>query len=304
MAFFALTLLLFAAAFERGSAPGVAASGVLWGLALATKANALFLPAIVLLLVAVAARPRRWQGSRRRVVGLGGRLPGGGTGHRLRSVALPVGGAGRARDRASALRRAAHLLDAPRERISPLAAIAYTTTAPFLGLAIAASRIAAREIARGGREPASCCRWPGSRRARAPPPARRVNFDGVRHFLELFPARDPRGRRGLALAAAAAGGPRQRSRSGAPPRPERRCLLAPADRRWRVHPFELAYWNALAGGLGGARAKKLAQAGDYWATSYRTGLEWLNAEAPPGAGTRRAAGAARGATGGADPAAP
>jgi hypothetical protein len=48
-----------------------------------------------------------------------------------------------------------------------------------------------------------------------------------------------------------------------------------------VHPFEIAYWNALAGGLGGAQARQRGGAGDYWAVSYRLGLEWLNEHAPP-----------------------
>ena len=61
MVFFALTLLAVAAAYERGSAPGVAASGMLWGLALGTKANALFLPAILVLTVVVVAFVRFWR---------------------------------------------------------------------------------------------------------------------------------------------------------------------------------------------------------------------------------------------------
>jgi hypothetical protein len=117
-----------------------------------------------------------------------------------------------------------------------------------------------------------------------------VNFDGVRHFLELFPAlailggvaasRLARWLRGEARSEAGTAG------AAPPPRAAAAAvvlalLLAPgAVAVLRVHPFELAYWNGLAGGLDGARAKKLAQAGDYWATSYRTGLEWLNAHAP------------------------
>ena len=47
-----------------------------------------------------------------------------------------------------------------------------------------------------------------------------------------------------------------------------------------VHPFETAYWNNFGGGLAGALKRKEPQAGDYWATSYRLGLRWLNANAP------------------------
>jgi hypothetical protein len=42
------------------------------------------------------------------------------------------------------------------------------------------------------------------------------------------------------------------------------------------------YWNRLAGGPAGARAKHIPQWGDYWAVSYRTGMEWLNAHAEKG----------------------
>ncbi|MDX1383101.1 MAG: glycosyltransferase family 39 protein, partial [Thermoanaerobaculia bacterium] len=55
MVFFALSLLVFAHAWERGSGRGVIAAGLLWGLALGTKANALFVPPIALAL-ALAAR--------------------------------------------------------------------------------------------------------------------------------------------------------------------------------------------------------------------------------------------------------
>src|SRR5205823_13279115 len=99
-----------------------------------------------------------------------------------------------------------------------------------------------------------------------------VNFDGVRHFLELFPplaivaaapfvwSKRPLIRASLTTAAIAA-------------------MLVPLV---RVHPFEAAYWNEFAGGLPGAMAKKIPQAGDYWAASYRLGLRWINEHAPPG----------------------
>ncbi|MDX1382075.1 MAG: hypothetical protein R3190_00460, partial [Thermoanaerobaculia bacterium] len=51
----------------------------------------------------------------------------------------------------------------------------------------------------------------------------------------------------------------------------------------RSHPFQLAYWNELAGGLPGARARGFAQAGDYWGTSYRHGMAWLDRHAAPSA---------------------
>ncbi len=46
------------------------------------------------------------------------------------------------------------------------------------------------------------------------------------------------------------------------------------------HPHELAYYNCLVGGLKGAQARGLPQATDYWGSSYRQGIAWLNANAP------------------------
>jgi hypothetical protein len=59
-------------------------------------------------------------------------------------------------------------------------------------------------------------------------------------------------------------------------------LAAPAVAVWRTHPHEIAYWNAFTGGLSGARARGLAQAGDYWGMSYRQGLRFIREHAPPG----------------------
>src|SRR5207244_13169943 len=49
-----------------------------------------------------------------------------------------------------------------------------------------------------------------------------------------------------------------------------------------VHPFESVYWNGLAGGLSGAMQRRIPQASDYWAASYRVGIDWLNGNAPRG----------------------
>jgi len=48
------------------------------------------------------------------------------------------------------------------------------------------------------------------------------------------------------------------------------------------HPYEPIYYNSLVGGLSGARYKYgFPEATDYWASSYRQGVAWLNANAPP-----------------------
>jgi hypothetical protein len=295
MVLFALTLLAFSAALERGSAAGIAAAGLVWGLALGTKANALFLPAIVVLTALLAPGPR-WRG---RALALWASLAA------FVLIGLSI-----------AFASWPYLWEAPIERvtehlryiglrifetraesvISPLAAILYTTPLPFLGLTIGGAAIAMREIAAGRRE----VRWvlpllwtavvlvrlhlPGA-----------VNFDGVRHFLELFPALAILAGVGASRVAQSIAETADRLQSGEKASSTittghvaaalaLTLLLGPGIAAVvRVHPFELAYWNALAGGLGGAREKGLAQAGDYWVTSYRTGLDWLDANAPRGA---------------------
>ena len=48
------------------------------------------------------------------------------------------------------------------------------------------------------------------------------------------------------------------------------------------YPFLHVYYNQLVGGLDGAREHLLdSEAPDYWASSYRQGIEWLNHNALP-----------------------
>jgi hypothetical protein len=116
-----------------------------------------------------------------------------------------------------------------------------------------------------------------------------INFDGVRHFLEfqpflallaaagvawllellarMRPARAPDGRPSAALAGALL------------------VLLfaAPARAVVLTWPNGTCYFNAFVGGLGGAQARGIASATDYWAGSYWQGLAWLDEHAEPGA---------------------
>ncbi|HVR30842.1 MAG TPA: glycosyltransferase family 39 protein [Thermoanaerobaculia bacterium] len=289
MALFALTIFAFAAAYERGSTLGLAGAGVLWGLALGTKANALFLPAVVLVAIAVGRRPERWRG---RTATLVAALSAGAAAGLLTVLALwpYLWGAPLERAREHLEYIGLRLFATRPESIQPpLEAIAFTTPLPFLALAAAGAGIALRELR--GRDPRFVLplAWITVVLVRLHLPGA-VNFDGVRHFLELFP---PLAILGGVAASRLAGVVRGVAATTEPETTDRRrlrraaaaavlaLLLAPAMVAvLRVHPFELAYWNALAGGLDGARAKRLAQAGDYWATSYRAGLEWLNAHAP------------------------
>jgi hypothetical protein len=104
-----------------------------------------------------------------------------------------------------------------------------------------------------------------------------VNFDGIRHFYEFLPP--------AALLAAVGGATLVRLPG------ERRRLVAAfalaavtalnlAEAIVRYHPFETAYFNRFVGGLEGA-ARRFPEATDYWGSSYREGLEWLNRNAEP-----------------------
>ena len=59
MAFFSLAAISLFEAVERASIRGIVLSGLLWGLALGTKANALFLPAIFILYLLWRGVPQR-----------------------------------------------------------------------------------------------------------------------------------------------------------------------------------------------------------------------------------------------------
>lgn len=105
-------------------------------------------------------------------------------------------------------------------------------------------------------------------------------YDGIRHFLFVLPA--------LALLAAygaswlcALAGPRWRGAVTAA------CLLAlllPVKDLIALHPYQTTYFNALVGGVAGADGKYDTE---YWLTSYREAIAWVNAQAArrPGAVT-------------------
>ncbi len=282
--FFSLALLAFVGAWERGSARGVLGAGLIWGLALGTKANALFLPPIILLLVLTAGEPTAWKGRRRLLWSslLGAGLLGPALVFALWPYLWPAPIAGaRLHLHYIALR----LFDTRPESIaSPLGAVALTTPVLFLvllvlGMAICIGRVSTRDP-----KYLLPLAWIVVVIGRLYLP-NAVNFDGVRHFLEAFPA--------FAIVAGVGASWLYRKICGTDPLPGRArrlaattvivLALAPgAMAVARLHPLELAYWNELAGGLSGARKNGIPQAGDYWGTSYRLGMDWLNNNAPQG----------------------
>lgn len=129
---------------------------------------------------------------------------------------------------------------------------------------------------------------------------RAVDFDVLRHWLEFVPALAlvaGIGAEALCSAAVAALGRaalvRDRGRAWAAFLLRHRVPAASAALvlwfspviGWDVanHPFQVAFYNELVGGLSGARARGLPGATDYWGSSYRAGLRWLNEHAEPGA---------------------
>lgn len=283
MVFYALTAIAFMKALEAGSVRGLLGSGALLGLALGTKANALFFPAIPALVLVFGGLPERWRG---RTVRLLLALAAAGLLSVLLMVALwpylwadPIG---RFSEHLSYIAERRGYTRA--ESVAPvLQATLLTTPLPFLALFAAGLGPCLVRAWRRDRLALLVLVWIPVVLGRYLLP-QAVNFDGVRHFLELFPALAAVAGLGASELIGLAG--RSVPRLAAP---GARALLAGlllAPGAWtllRTHPFQIAYWNALAGGAEGAREKGLPQAGDYWGMSYRVGLDWLNEHAEPDA---------------------
>lgn len=292
MALYALTVIAFHAAYERGSVRGLLGAGALWGLALGTKANALFLPGIPLLLILIAELPEPWRGRRLRLWAASGAA--GVLGVAVMIAVWPYLWAdplGRLLKHYDYIRLRGSYTTA--EPISPLQAVLQTTPVVFLALALVGFLVALPKLRRRDRTAWLPVLWIAVSMSRYLHPDA-TNFDGVRHFLELFPP----------LAILAAWGavrlirrivrqverrfPEEDGARGS--RTARlRALLAGVvllPGAWTIlatHPFQICYWNALVGGYGGAYEKGLPGASDYWGMSYRVGIDWLDENAPPGA---------------------
>jgi hypothetical protein len=78
---------------------------------------------------------------------------------------------------------------------------------------------------------------------------------GAAALIEAIPNSRRRGIAGVALAVA---------------------LALPTMNLVRLHPYQMTYFNLLAGGLEGANERYET---DYWLLSYREAIEWLNARA-------------------------
>lgn len=275
MVLFSLALLAFLPAWERGSVRGVLGAGALTGLALAAKANALFLAPIFLLTVLIGGVPDAWKGRWRALLGAG-------AGAAALGIALPVAlwpyvwpdPVGRI---AKHLDYVSGQVFQVREEslLSPLQALFFTTPPATLLVIVAGVAPLTSALRRRDRFAALLFAWIVVTLGRMYLPGA-VNFDGIRHFLELLPA----------LLLVAAWGvhwwSRRLQRPKIAPWIVGLVVLSSVTVTVRSHPHQIAYWNMLAGGTSGAFERGLPQAGDYWGMSYRQGLEWINENAPEG----------------------
>jgi len=282
MVFFALTCMAFLRAYEAGSVGGLVAVGALWGLTLGIKANALFLPGMIIAVVLLGKLPPTWQGRRGRL--FMAFVSGGLVGLAVLLLSWPYLWADPLGRVWQHLEYIGLRGDYTRpESLAPVfQAIVLTTPLPFLLFSLVGVIPCLAHARKGDRTAILLLAWPVVVMSRFLLP-QAVNFDGIRHFLELFPALAALAGVGVAWL-----GQKLAERFAAPQNRSRLkaawLVLVLVPGAWATlasHPFQIAWWNSLTGGPAGAYARELPQAGDYWGMSYRQGLRWLNENAPP-----------------------
>jgi hypothetical protein len=278
--FFSLTIITFVAWWRQPSWRRALGVGSVWGCALAVKANAVFVP-VILVLAAVPWRlhPRPWSGAwlhARRYAG---------------HYALMVG---------SGL--AVHVATWPYLFANPLRLLGYysfinararggapgwnwdalwqtfATMPEVMVLLFLMGIVLAIKLRHSAQGPTLrlLVVWAGVPILRNSLPGT-INFDGIRHFQEFLPPACLLAAFAVAFVVAWVG---QRW-------PARRWvgvgvvgLVLGANLAWifaRYAPYEHLYFNSLVGGIAGAnRTYAVPETTDYWASSYREGERWLN----------------------------
>ena len=272
LAFYGVTVLTFLHGMLAQRARWLLASGVCWGLALGSKINALSVPIVLApMLVSVARHPGEYPSSIKRSL-----------------VAYPV-------IAASALFLAwPYFWLSPLDRLSrfmsylvhwgyagppswqaaPILNVLVTTPVPILvfGLfGIVASLRTGRPFE--SRVNLVLLAWLLVPIARSTLPGV-LNYDLIRRFMEFSAA--------LAIFSGIGGASLVERRGRVAKAALAALFLVPGVAVWRYFPYESSYYNILVGGLGGAQALKLEQSTDYWLSSYREGIDWVNAHADPG----------------------
>jgi hypothetical protein len=285
--FFSLVIIAYLPWYERPTIWKAGLIGVLWGLALGIKANALFVP--IILLGGLLPWSLRWQDWRDLISHL-----------RLRLLHY-VGMAASAMvvyliswpylyehpvanlkaywtyifDQGGRMGTAAWSIDPLRQVV---------TTMPELMLAaLGVGLVFVTLRTWRGKQPFAriLLVWLVFPILRASAPGA-VNFDGIRHFMEFIPAAALIAGYGVSQLVASIF-PHRRGVFAA--RAAAVTLLCASTLLigQTYYPYLHIYYNQLSGGLYGARNGWLgADAADYWVSSYRQGMEWLSQNAPQG----------------------
>lgn len=95
------------------------------------------------------------------------------------------------------------------------------------------------------------------------------HYNGVRHFLTLYVP--------LSILAAALLADLYRLYPKVGAILISLVLFTQAYAVFSIHPYQVTYFNSLVGGLGGAQKSFIPESHDYWLSSYRQAVDWLNA---------------------------
>lgn len=285
--FFALTIIMFVTWFEKASWQRALGVGVLFGAALSVKANAIFIP--IVLIVGVLPWQMTWQPWMKvwqhfkKYYGHYSLMITSGLS--LHVISWPYLHANPLR-----LQNYYRYIFSQGERQGtshwnwgPLVQTLTTMPEVILALLIFGTLLAIKHNPRSSES--STLRllvvWAALPIVRTSMPGM-VNFDGIRHFEEFLPA---------ACLLAAYGGTsivewvtrRQTDKKWAwSTGLVLLVVLNIVNIATRYSPYEYLYYNSLVGGLSGAnREYKFPEATDYWGSSYRKGMQWLNANAEP-----------------------
>lgn len=309
---FSLAIITFYIGINRNLGKYIILSALISGLGLATKANALFLPVILYTWFFLVLFGRIFSRQKQVISGaiLGSLYIYPFIGLVVCLVAWPyllsnfpnniMNHAGFLADRG---------LEGPEHwQITPLAKIISTTPAPMLALSLLGFASLCYRFIKNQQERSAIVLlliWVTVPVLRVSIPLAR-DFDGIRHWIEyLVPFSIIAGLGFASIISGAAriiqilliqASPKQTSSINQKIRTQIERLIAICflvfvsypTILWNVanHPYQIAYFNSLIGGLSGAQnyrflGVQIEDATDYWGSSYRKGLEWLNSNAAP-----------------------